>query len=43
MGKSLPAGDYKLTLVNQSYTTQVADVTLNFYWLNKKGTATLKK
>jgi hypothetical protein len=42
MGKKIPAGTYTLYLINQSYTTQVADVSLNVYWQASKGTITKK-
>jgi len=41
-GKKLPKGTYELQLVNQVYDTQTANVSLNFYWTDSKGTATVK-
>jgi len=41
-GEKLPKGDYKLYLVNQSYSSQAAHVTLNFYWKDTAGKAAKK-
>jgi len=41
-GEKLPKGDYTLYLINQSYKTKVADITLSFYWADDKGTVKAK-
>jgi len=42
VGEKMPKGDYTVYLVNQSYRTQVAKVSLNFYWADQAGTAAVK-
>jgi len=42
VGEKMPKGDYTVLLVNQSYTSQVAKVSLNFYWADQAGTAAVK-
>lgn len=42
-GAALPAGTYTVKLVNQASSSgKVADISLNFYWQTKKGTAKAK-
>ena len=43
VAEKLPKGDYTMYLINRSYKSQVAKVSLNFYWADQAGTAALKK
>jgi len=43
LGEKMPKGDYTVYLINQSYRSQTAMLSLNFYWADKKGSAGEKK